>query len=274
MLLFFACSETLIEVKENIVPAKDHSLIENEFNSTVEALTDWVSHQNFYKKNESILPQNIGLHFVDSTFKDLDGVEGTLDFGPQGNSKPLGLLCADGKYRAGKIKFSCNIPLHLPGAKLMLESGPNDRFSSGNGDEMLYLQGVISVENLDGKQVRLLTRNLVTEHNGQTMNWTCNRVLRMISDAGEGIWGDVFSVEGHSSGTTRNGEHYTASITEPLIKKMEAGCSKTFVKGRVNLVDSLLGKIYKINYDPENNQACDRWIETEVNGRKSVFQIQ
>lgn len=271
---FNACKDPVVEVKENIFSAKDHSLVENEFNSTVEALSDWISNAKFYKKGESIIPENVMVYFADSTFKDLDGVEGTLDFGLPGNTKPYGLLCSDGKYRSGKIHFKCNQPLNVPGAELVLTMSDSDKFSSGPGDELYLLNGVFKIQNPDGQHLKLTTINMQLANKSGKITWSCDRILKLVKDAGQGIWGDIYSLEGISNGLNRNGEAFSVQITELLIKKMEVGCSRTFVKGKLTIKNEDTGKDTHINYDPDNNSACDQLIEAEVNGKKTRFLLK
>ena len=269
-----ACKDDVVEVKENVFSARDHSLVENEFNSTVEAMSDWIGNAKFYKKGETIIPENVKVSFLDSTFKDMDGVEGTLDFGVPGTTKPYGLLCSDGKYRSGKIHFKCNQPLNIPGGELFLVMNEADSFSSGPGDEIYKIKGVFRIHNPDGLHLRLQTDNLLLENKTGTIEWSCDRTLKLVKDAGQGIWGDIYSIEGTSSGVDRHGEAYSVEITEALIKKMEVGCSRTFIKGRLTIRNHSTNKDTHINYDPENNSACDQLIEAEINGKKTLFLLK
>ena len=269
-----ACKDPVVEVKENVFSARDHSLVENEFSSTVEALSDWIGNAKFYKKAESIVPENVKVHFIDSTFKDMDGVEGSLDFGQPGNTKPYGLLCSDGKYRSGKISFKCNQPLNIPGAELILTMNEADNFSSGPGDEIYKIKGVFKVQNPDGFHLKLLTEKMELLNKSGKVEWSCNRILKLVKDNGDGIWGDIYSVEGTSMGLDRNGEAYNVKITEPLVKKMEIGCSRTFVTGKLTVKNESTGKDTHINYDPENNASCDQLVEAEINGKKTNFLLK
>lgn len=268
------CREPLTEVKENIFSAQDNSKVENEFNSTVEAITDWVVTSKFNKKAERILPGNVKIEFDDSTFTDLDGIEGTLDFGSPGDSKPYGMLCSDGKYRSGKIKFKLNHMLEIPGSKLELLCNAEDSFGSGSGDEMNSITGLMVLENPDGMSLMLSTDKLLfKDSDGFTTEWSCKRKLSILKDAGQGIWGDEYALEGVSSGTNRENEKYEVIIESPLIKKMESGCSKTFVKGTLSIKNLSSDKLIRVDYDPFKDERCDRIAEAEINGKKTIYKV-
>jgi len=274
--LFFllGCREPLMEVKENIFSAQDNTKTENEFNCTIEAITDWVLTNRFNKKSERILPGYVQIIYNDSTFMDLDGVEGMLDFGAPGNSKPFGMLCSDGKYRSGRIRFKLNQHFEIPGAKLELFCEAQDSFCSGSGDEMNSMTGLIIINNPDGMSILLSTENLLfKDSQGFKTNWSCKRKLTLVKDAGQGVWGDIYSMEGIASGTNRENEMYEVTIETPLIKKMELGCSKTFVTGSLSIKNLGSEKIILVDYDPFNDGRCDRIAEAEINGKKTIYKI-
>lgn len=268
------CSDPITELKENIFPAQDNAQAENEYSSTIEAMTDWIANTKFYKKSERIVPANAIVSLNDSSFSDFDGVDGYIDFGMKGSAKPFGLLCSDGKYRAGKIHFYLNKPFELPGSIFEIKIEKKDSFYSGSGDKMNLLSGTFSVENSDGISLNIKADKLIMVYtDGNTIQWNCNRIIRLIKDAGKGVWGDIYSIEGTAHGTCRNGEVFNATIEQPLIKKMEPGCSKTFIKGILSIKNTSTDKSIRVNYDPKNDEACDNIIEADINGKKSVFKI-
>ncbi|MFM9945707.1 MAG: hypothetical protein ACKVQB_10795 [Bacteroidia bacterium] len=273
-LFLFNCTDPVTELKENIYSAQDNALVENEYNSTIEAMTDWVANTKFYKKGDRIIPGNVKVDFKDSTFIDLDGVEGSIDFGAKGKTKPYGLLCGDGKYRAGKIHFKLSKPVELAGSVFQLIIEKSDSFYSGSGETMNLLFGKISIENRDGWSLLVIADklNLVGGEN-KIMEWNCIRIIKMIKDAGKGIWGDIYSLEGSADGTNRIGEKFEVNIEQPLIKKMENGCSKTFVKGILSIKNDASDKTIRVDYDPNKDEACDNLIEADINGKKTVFKL-
>jgi len=268
------CNKTLTELKENVFSAEDNALAENECNSTIEAMSDWVANTKLYKKAGGILPGSVTIFFIDSTFKDMDGIEGVIDFGFRGNAKPYGLLCSDGKYRSGKIRFFLSKPIEVPGSFFQLTCEQKDSFYTGSGNEMTWLSGIISIENLDGMSLILKTDSLnVVDNFRNKISWSCNRTIRLIKDAGKGIWGDIYSVEGAAKGMNRDGEKFDVNIDEPLIKKMELNCSKTFIIGKLSIKNDVANKTILVNYDPYNNEACDNTAEAEINGKKTLFKV-
>ncbi len=268
------CTDPITELKENIFSAQDNALVENECNSTIEAMTDWVGKTKFYKKGDRIIPGNASINFTDSSFLDLDGIEGTIDFGIKGSSEPYGLLCSDGKYRAGRINFYLNKPPELPGSIFELIIEKNDSFYTGSGNKMNLISGKLTLENADGLSLIIKADKLILiDNEAKSIEWSCNRTIRIIKDAGKGIWGDIYSMEGTATGKSRNGEIFEVIIQEPLIKKMETDCSKTFVKGMLTIKNSVSDKNILVNYDPNNDGACDNLIEADINGRKTIFRL-
>jgi len=274
-LFLTCCKDPITELKENIFSAQDNALAENEYNSTIEALTDWAANTKFYKKGEKILPPSVIVTFIDSTFLDMDAIEGTLDFGKRGRHKPYGLLCKDGKYRAGKIHFRLNKPVEFPGAVFQLSCDKIDSFYSGSGDAMNFITGNFTVENNNGMSLIVKADQItLTDAAGLTIFWNCNRSIQLIKDAGKGIWGDVYSMEGSASGVNRNGEKFEVTIEKPLVKKMETGCSKTFIKGLLTIKNETSDKTITLNYDPHDNEACDLIAEADINGKKTIFKLE
>jgi hypothetical protein len=269
------CEDPITQVKENIFSAQDNALVENEFNSTIEAMTDWVATSKFYKKANQIIPVGAIVFLKDSTFSDFTGIEGTIDFGPKGFTKPYGLLCSDGKYRAGKIHFLLNRPVEFPGSIFQMTMESTDKFYSGTGEEMNLLSGNLSVENQDGLSLLIKAVKLKLEDEDEnTIEWNCIRTIRMVKDAGKGIWRDVYSLEGTANGINRNGEEFEVTIDQPLIKKMEDGCSRTFVKGILSIKNTAANKNIRVDYDPNKDEACDNIAEADINGKKTIFRIK
>ena len=57
---------------------------------------------------------------------------------------------------------------------------------------------------------------------------------------------------------------------QPLVKKFQLGCARTFVAGTVSITNSK-EKSMLLNYDPTNTQACDNLASLTINGKTKVI---
>ncbi|MFT4523451.1 MAG: hypothetical protein ACI8ZN_002404 [Bacteroidia bacterium] len=273
--LFSCGGNDLVEVKDTITSAEDHARSENQFYSAFDLVYDVVSTDAKLKKSETtILPSDASVSYVDSVFTDGNGVEIIVDFGALQQSKPQGSLCLDNIYRAGKLIISANLPFTHPDAQITVQMRNDDPFYCGNGSEMAQLTGTIIVRHSGFNALSLAYQNCTLHVENTTHHWESERIIRLVFDNGPGIWGDVYEVTGSASGVNRNGEAYTVSIIDPLVKKMETGCAKTFVTGKVIVSATGSNQIISVDYDPFQNGICDDQAVAEINGKKTVFKVQ
>lgn len=274
---FYACSEGgLLELRETVDAAEDNATIETEFSALFDLLDDVSATDPKLGKTGTILPSGATLTYLDTSWIDGDGKEFLIDFGSLGTVNPKGMLCKDGKYRAGKVRITLSNPFVEVGSILDVQLSENDQYYSGDGEKMTQLSGNFTIIRTGQETLRMEVVNGVAKtSDDREIQWTLvNRTIQRLKDAGPGVWGDHFKIEGEASGIGRNGDEFTASITEPLIKKMEAGCASAFVKGRLTISINNGAKIIKVNYDPFNDEACDRVAEADINGKKTTFTVK
>ena len=272
---FSACKKSTIEALETITSAEDNSSAESEFSSAFDLGDDVATNEGRLKKaGTSILPSGAILTLTDSLFTDGDGKEFFIDFGPKGSSAPFGKLCADGRYRAGKIHFTLSAPYLTTGAVLTINIAESDNYFGGNGSEMTQISGNKVITRTQANQYTVVVTNGKATNDRGTILWQANRIVTKTSDAGPGLLGDVFEITGNASGTNRNGEKFTVTIDLPLKKKVESGCAQTFIKGKLTLKNLDSGKELKIDYDPFNNEACDRTAKATINGKDRIYTVR
>jgi hypothetical protein len=270
-----SCTEGLNELQETIYSAEDHSNSESEFFSTLEIVDDLASTDGkLNKAGGTILPSGAVIKYTDSLWTDGDGLDFSIDFGPLGTSEPKGLLCQDGRYRAGKLNLSLTQRYSTIGAELNVEIRSEDAYYTGNGRDMYQLEGVLSIVRSTENSIDLTTTDAKLSDDEKTLTWSSQSTITIISDAGAGIWRDVYEITGSSNGVNRNGESYTVTIDEPLKKKVELGCAKTFVSGLMTLSIDSSNKVIRVNYDPYDDEACDNIAEAEINGKKTIFRVR
>ena len=270
-----SCKRDKIEALETITSAEDNSTAESEFTAAFDLGDDVASSDGRLKKaGTSILPSGAVLTITDSSFTDGDGKEFNVDFGPLGTVAPLGKLCGDGRYRAGKINFTLSAPYLSIGSILTISISDSDKFFGGNGSQMTQISGTKVITRTQANQFTVAVTNGKATNDNGTVTWAANRTITRISDAGPGLLGDVFEISGSASGTNRKGEAFTVTIDVPLKKKVDVGCAQTFVKGKLTLKNTDSGKEIIIDYDPFGNEACDRVAKATINGKDNIYTVR
>lgn len=276
VLIFSGCAkERKNDTVETITSAEDNSTIESEFTSMFDVADDFSSNDSRTRASNTILPSGAVVTFQDSTYNDGDGVECTIDFGPLKTSVPKGILCQDGRYRSGKIHISSTKRYSVDGAVVTISANDNDSFFAGHdGVNLTRLTGTITLTRLTQTSLKIDVTNAKAFNNNGSVSWQSSRTITKTVDAGPGIIGDQFEVTGQASGTNRNGESFTVTIDVPLLKKVEMGCARTFVVGKITLTNVSTGKTLKIDYDPFNNKACDLTAKATINNKEFFYTVR
>lgn len=270
-----ACKKDKAETTETIVSAEDNSTLESEFTSLFDVADDFSSNDRRTRAGNTILPSGAVVTFDDSSFTDGDGVSCTIDFGPLKTSAPRGILCLDGRFRAGKIHLNISQRYAQDSAQVEVVINDSDQYYAGNnGAEMTHISGILTITRIESTVLRIVASNAKATNDKGTVSWQSSRTITKLVDAGPGILGDQFSISGSASGVNRNGENFTVSINDPLLKRVELGCARTFVKGKITLSNTSTGKSISIDYDPYSNQACDLIAKATINGREFFYTVR
>jgi hypothetical protein len=266
-----SCKEYIEEVKETIHSAEDNSVAEGEFASIYDVVDDFVS-TNMTATN--ILPPGTIILLHDTSFADGDGLEFSIYFGELDSIYPLGVLCNDGKYRAGFLTVTVTNSFTTIGSVIQIVANHDNCFYSGNGEDMFKIQGIITATRTELNKVDIIISNALLLTDDYEINWESSQVLEVVDDAGPGFWGDTYQITGTSQGTNRFGQDYKATIVEPLIKKMEQGCANTFTEGVLEIDVSENNKTIFVDYDPYKDQKCDKIAQAEINGKRTIFKVK
>jgi hypothetical protein len=185
----------------------------------------------------------------------------TLDFGP------TNCLCADGRYRRGKIlvRFTTDVLTRRAGAVVTRTNYfVNDNQHTATRTFTDLGSGSFSVDVADASIIRA--------NNGGTHSWTANWTFSRTAGFGTSqVSDDAYRVTGSANGTNRRGVTYTTVIQTPLIKRGD--CLKYFVAGTVSITNSN-GRALLLNYDPSGTQDCDRIASVTVNGRTRTITLR
>lgn len=187
----------------------------------------------------------------------------TIDFGP------VNCLCADGRYRRGKIIVTYTGKYKSPGTTIIHTTDQyfvNDHQVLGN--KTVINQGLNTNNNLHWAVT--VSASIVKPNNGGTIQYAATRDREMIAGAATKQWlDDVYLITGSSSGIGAQGAQFQSVITIPLKKKI--GC-KHFVSGEMDITRTIVNTItITINF---GNGVCDNQaVVTGPNGNTHIITL-
>lgn len=268
--------------EESIESAENNAFMESEFNATMDAADDVASNRTFSKKDDAFnktetdstyLPSGAVVVFTDSVM-DTNGVAFYIDYGALGTTEPKGKLCKDGRYRAGVLNITLSKPHHQIGSVLSISVPESNNYYVGNGISMWHVSGTKTITRSDTATRTIVVTGGKAQSDAGTITWAANRTVVRTIDGVWGLWGDRFTITGSASGTNLKGVSFNAAIdpNDPLVKLIQIGCANTFINGTVTITNSNGGELI-LDYDPFNNEACDRTARVTVNGKTKDITI-
>ncbi|AHJ95729.1 hypothetical protein [Hymenobacter swuensis] len=184
----------------------------------------------------------------------------TLDFGTTNCVGPNGVA------RRGKIVAVFSGPYRQAGATVTITLQNyyrNDNLHTGTR----------TITNLGQGSWSLDVQNASVTTTAGTHTWASQRTYTRTAGFGtRTIADDEYTVNGQTSGTNRKGVSYTATVQQPLIKRFQLGCARTFVAGTVKILTSKEKELV-LNYDPTGTQACDNIASVTVNGVTRTIRV-
>lgn len=273
------------DVKDNITSAQDFSSAETQFAGAFDISDDINQSDGKIKKGSStILPSGAIFTWVDSLYSDGNGIEYILDFGTVGSTVPYGMVCKDGKYRAGKLRIKVSAPYLQIGTEVkVIASDPDngDAYYSGDGTNMVRVEGTLSVTRTADQELTVnITDGVVYKEldkmvPGKSAKFHGTKVIKRTAGASTpGLLGDEYDVTGNGGGTNMEGDDYTWTINTPLHKKIELGCAKTFVTGVIEIKNVTASTSLKVDFDAYKNGACDNVAKAIIGGKEIIFVVK
>lgn len=273
--VFSACNKDNRITVSSIVSAEDNTLIESEFISIYDIAQDLISNNLDMKKNSELLPGNTLLLFTDSLYSDGDGLKFTIDFGVIKSDFPNGVLCLDGRYRAGILHFKTNKKYEESGFVCEVWAEEVDGFHAGNdGGKLSFISGKKTISRLNNSTFNILVENGKIKNENGIISWNCDRTVEILRENNTIIMVNGYQVTGVSSGINRNGESYTTTIDKPLVKKSKLDCLKTYIIGTTKLIDKKDNGKITIDYDPFNTKACDLVVKATLKSKEFFFNVR
>jgi len=185
----------------------------------------------------------------------------TIDFGD------TNCLCRDGVYRRGKIYVTFSGPRWpMPGARALITT--DSFYVNDNRHDVEKVLFHVGLNNAGHRIIRdTVLQHIVTTPDG-TIQWSASREYRQTQGQNTWMrWDDVWFIGGGAQGTSRRGRPFTTQITDSL--KILGSCIfRIPVKGIIQLTTQNHTVI--LNYDPYNNEACDRVASVQVDNRPPV----
>ena len=262
--------EPILEITETDETSQISLNVVSEILSTFDIVQDWSTGDLLYfKKDESLMPSDVVVSYLDTSFIDGDGIKLGFNFGFLGQS-PHGLLCKDGKYRAGYFTVSLNRHPQDIDAKLVIEFPEDNPFYSGNGESMTEISGAMVIKRISDDELKLTTTQLSVIENKEAKRVDATIAIRELADNGYGIVNDQLSFDGTLS-VTDNQLTISLATTLPLRKNYTLECAKNIVEGKLNVNISNSISAMDIDFDPDNDAACDNKVALCINGKTVIY---
>jgi hypothetical protein len=193
----------------------------------------------------------------------------TIDFGT------TNCLCKDGSYRRGKVIAVFNGQWRTAYATITITLSNyfvNDNQHLGTR----ILTNLTNENTASGNfKYRVEVQNAsIIFQDATARNWNATREVERVSGQGTpSIMDDEYLVTGSASGTNRRGVQFTSTIGQPLKKVFRPGCFRNFISGTVSITNSKQ-KSMLLNYDPANNEACDKTASVTINGKTKLITLR
>ncbi len=181
----------------------------------------------------------------------------TIDFGP------VNCLCADGRYRHGKIVVTYQG--HYVDSGSVHTITFNDYYVNNNSVKGYKTVTNNGYNNNGNIYFHVLANDTLTFANGAIRTWGCDRTRTWISgDSTISRADDVYEISGSSYLNKPNGNSFTASITSPLTVARACHWIKAGIIQIVPAVTNVNQNIRIINY---GNGICDDQATLTVGGQ-------
>ena len=273
-LIFMQSCERINDHKENGVQlATDYCSMQSDFAAIVE-VADQMGDQTTAKGTPiKFLLDAFGRQTVvralDTTYFDGDGIEFEIDFGPTSLPLSENQRGYDGKYRAGKMHVKIETHYQEKLSKLEIEINKSDNYWVGrNPSQPHNIAASLSLSRQDSKKHEISIESF--EFLGQkaiTLNGTFQ--LTKVTSVNPGVIGNNYQLTGSGSLLNSENEKQNWEIKQPLVKKVVPGCSGEFVSGMIELNNKDKSAMISIDYDPFDNESCDRIVRAIVAGKST-----
>ena len=155
-------------------------------------------------------------------------------------------------------------------AKLVIEFPEDNPFYSGDGESMTEISGAMVIKRISDDELKLTTAQLSVIENKEEKQVDATIAIRELADNGYGIVKDQLSFDGTLS-VTDNQLTISLATTLPLRKNYPLECAKNIVEGKLNVNISNSISAIDIDFDPDNDAACDNKVALCINGKTVIY---
>ena len=275
-ILVFSCKKESADSKDKAITEAEAEEYSAESMETEASYDDIQDISMAAADEEGIISAGRGQDFIPFPFLKLRfriGAKATITVTPSDNTYPKtvtidfgngGDNCPDGRFRNGKIVLHFTSPIRKPGSIVTIKLVD---FQVGR----LKVEGTKVITNLSEngniKFSVVVTGGKVTYPNGRTYTYEKTKYVTQIQGgATADIIDDVYSIEGSSTTTFKNGTVIAINTVDPLIKKVScawisAGTLKMQIKNHEFLLD----------YGFPNNGDCDNKVLLKYNSKEKII---
>jgi hypothetical protein len=182
----------------------------------------------------------------------------TIDFG-------TGCLGKDGKLRKGKIISTYTGPMFIPG------NTTTTTFEDYNVDSF-KIEGTHTVENTSTSNkkswaVKVVNGKITNTITGKWRQWDGTREHTQTEGNGTPLYllDDVYEITGNSNGSNSNGNSWTSTITQPLIRKFTC---PWIAKGQVKITRNANNAVLDFG-----DGSCDNKATITINGVSHIISL-
>lgn len=226
--------------------------------TTGKGVPPYLKLQNFSKETKIIV--------LDSTYYDGDAVEFLIDFGPTNIPLKPTQRCLDGRFRGGKIKVILETHYIENTAKSHVLVEDENGFVFGTESKTTTIDKLeVDVERKLKELMEYDVKHL--EVGDKSLDFDGFITVEKITGVNTpGIFGDQYVINGKGSVEVKDDE-FKWNVGAPLKKKVEPGCGMIPVKGLLNLNLERLNRNITVDFDPFENESCDKIVRITNAGK-------
>lgn len=271
--------ERINQIKEDgLQVAKDYGVLQSEFAAIIEVADELGSQTTGKGIPIRFLTEDYGkqaiINVIDSTYFDGDGIEFEINFGPTSLPLSENQRGYDGKYRAGKMRIKIRSHYIEKTSKLEIEIDKSEKFCVGsNPNKPRNIAMSCSMTRRDAQSHDLEIESLeFVGDNSLSLKGVAQ--LTKLTNTNPAIIGNRYQLTGKGDIEASNNDKFAWEIMQPLIKNVVPGCAGEFIKGILEIKDSSKSNTITIDYDPFENESCDRIIRVTLAGKSTDITLE
>lgn len=243
-------------VEKSIAVVEDETYASETFNE-VEDIVDEAADENNLKNSSNNIEGTI-IGNCATVIIEGDSLDATItvDFGDENCE------CEDGRLRRGKIIASYTGNYWADG-KVITYTMDNYFVDNNQVTGTKTITRFSQNENGNRGSEMNVDGSIILEDGEGTITWKAQRTREVIQGTGTlRRTDDVYEISGTSEGITRDGEEFSTETITPLERKLERGCRRNYVDGKL-VINPIEGEQLSIDY---GDGVCNRFATVTIGG--------